>query len=37
MINWTATGPPFTAQSEEVTTEFVVNQTGQYFRIRQVP
>jgi hypothetical protein len=37
MINWTATGPPFTAQSEEITTEFVVNQTGQYFRIRQVP
>ena len=37
MINWTATGPPFTAQSEEITTEFVVNQTGQFFRIRQVP
>jgi hypothetical protein len=37
MINWTATRPPFTAQSEEITTEFVVNQTGQYFRIRQVP
>jgi hypothetical protein len=37
MINWTATGPSFTAQSEEITTEFVVNQTGQYFRIRQVP
>ena len=35
--NWTATGPQFTAQSEEITTEFVVNQTGQYFRIRQVP
>jgi hypothetical protein len=37
LINWTATGPQFTAQSEEITTEFVVNQTGQYFRIRQVP
>jgi hypothetical protein len=37
MINWTATGPQFTAQSEEITTEFVVNQTGQFFRIRQVP
>jgi hypothetical protein len=37
MINWTATGPPFTAQSEEITTEFIVSQTGQYFRIRQVP
>jgi Concanavalin A-like lectin/glucanases superfamily len=37
MVNWTATGPQFTAQSEEITIEFVVNQTGQFFRIRQVP
>jgi hypothetical protein len=37
MISWTPTGPQFTAQSELITTEFVVNQTGQYFRIRQVP
>jgi Concanavalin A-like lectin/glucanases superfamily len=37
MITWTTTGPPFTAQSEEVTTEFVVSQVGQFFRIRQVP
>jgi hypothetical protein len=37
MVSWTATGPQFTAQSEEITTEFVVNQTGQFFRIRQVP
>jgi len=37
LVNWTATAPPFTAQSEEITTEFVVNQPGQYFRIRQVP
>ena len=37
MINWTPTGPPFTAQSETITTEFVVSQTGQFFRIRQVP
>ena len=37
MINWTPTGPPFTAQSENITTEFVVSQTGQYFRIKQVP
>jgi hypothetical protein len=34
---WNATGPQFTAQSEDITTEFVVNQTGQYFRIREVP
>jgi hypothetical protein len=37
MVNWTATGPEFTAQSEYVTNEFIVNQTGQYFRIQQVP
>ncbi len=37
LVNWTATGPEFTAQSEYVTNEFIVNQTGQYFRIRQVP
>lgn len=37
MVNWTAAGPPFIAQSEEITTEFVVNQTRQFFRIRQVP
>jgi Concanavalin A-like lectin/glucanases superfamily len=37
MINWTATGPQFTAQSEVITNEFVVSQTGQFFRVRQVP
>jgi Concanavalin A-like lectin/glucanases superfamily len=37
MVNWTPTGPQFTAQSETITTEFVVSQTGQFFRIRQVP
>ena len=37
MISWTPTGPQFIAQSELITTEFVVNQTRQYFRIRQVP
>jgi hypothetical protein len=37
MVNWTATGPEFTAQSEYITNVFLVNQTGQYFRIRQVP
>jgi Lectin C-type domain. len=36
LITWTPTGPQFTALSEDITTEFVVNQTGQYFRIRQV-
>jgi hypothetical protein len=37
LVNWTATGPPFTAQSEDITTEFTVIQTGQFFRLRQVP
>ncbi|HEX3856354.1 MAG TPA: LamG-like jellyroll fold domain-containing protein, partial [Verrucomicrobiae bacterium] len=37
MVNWTPTGPQFTAQSETITTEFIVSQTGQFFRIRQVP
>jgi hypothetical protein len=37
MVNWSATGPSFTAQSESITTEFVVAQTRQYFRLRQVP
>ncbi len=37
LINWTAMEPQFTAQSDTITSEFVVSQTGQYFRIRQVP
>jgi len=37
LVNWTATGPEFTAQSESITNIFLVNQTGRYFRIRQVP
>jgi hypothetical protein len=37
LVNWAATGPEFTAQSEYITNIFLVNQTGQYFRIRQVP
>src|ERR1022692_51982 len=37
MINWIPTGPQFTAQSEVITNEFAVNQTGQFFRVRQVP
>ena len=37
MVNWTTTGPQFTAQSEVITNEFIVSQTGQFFRIRQVP
>jgi hypothetical protein len=37
MINWIPTGPQFTAQSEVITNEFAVNQTGEFFRVRQVP
>jgi hypothetical protein len=37
LVHWTATGPQFTAQSESVVSEFVINQVGQYFRVRQVP
>jgi hypothetical protein len=37
LVNWTAAGPPFRAQSEDITTEFVVSQTGRFFRLRQVP
>jgi hypothetical protein len=36
LVNWTATAPPFTAQSEQIITEFVVSQSPQFFRIRQV-
>lgn len=35
--SWTPTGPPFTAQSELIENEFVVEDTGQFFRIFEVP
>lgn len=37
LVNWTATGPQFTAQAETIVSEFDVDVTGRYFRIRQVP
>jgi hypothetical protein len=37
LVDWTATGPSFTADSETIVTEFVVDVTGRYFRIREVP
>jgi hypothetical protein len=37
LIIWAPTGPPFTADSEEITTEFVVDGGARYFRVRQVP
>jgi hypothetical protein len=34
---WTPTGDPFIAQSETLTKEFVVGETGQFFRLKPVP
>jgi hypothetical protein len=33
---WTATGDSFVAQSETLTKEFVVGETGQFFRLREI-
>ena len=37
LVNWSATGPSFTAVSENYTNEFVIGQTGSFFRLREVP
>jgi len=37
MIDWTATGPPYTATNETITAEFDLDLTGRFFRVRQVP
>lgn len=37
LVSWTPTGPSFTAISETMETEFDVNLTGQFFRLREVP
>ena len=37
LVAWMPTGPSFTAESETRTNEFFVAQTGQYFRLREVP
>lgn len=36
LVSWTPTGPSFTAQDETLVTEFVIEETGRFFRIRQV-
>ncbi len=36
-ITWTTVRPPFMAISETITEEFDVDDTGRFFRIRQVP
>ncbi|HNQ89967.1 MAG TPA: hypothetical protein PKM73_15205 [Verrucomicrobiota bacterium] len=37
LVTWTAAGSQFTATSETIVSEFDVDVTGRYFRIRQVP
>ena len=37
LTNWTPTGDPFTAQSETMTQEFLVNESGQFFRLTEIP
>jgi len=37
LATWTATGPPFTAESETMENEFDVDHTGRFFRLREVP
>ena len=37
LINWTATGPPFVAESETIVTGFDADATGRFFRISEVP
>lgn len=37
LVTWNVTGPPFTANSETIESEFDVNVTGRFFRLREVP
>ena len=37
MSNWGTTGPPFTATSETMESEFEVGGTSPFFRLREVP
>ena len=37
LVSWTAVGPQFTADSESIVSEFDVDVTGRYFRLREVP
>lgn len=36
LVTWTATGPPFIADSETIVSEFDVDLTGRFYRIYQV-
>jgi len=37
LVNWSAVGPQFTAESESIVNEFDVDLVGRYFRIHEVP
>jgi hypothetical protein len=37
LATWSPVGDPFVAQDDTVTQEFVVQETGRYFRINEVP
>lgn len=37
LVTWIATGAQFTADSETIVTEFAVDTTGRFFRLREVP
>ena len=37
LLSWSATGPSFTALSENYTNEFMIGETGAFFRLREVP
>ena len=37
LFTWSPTGPEFTAVSEILESEFDVNVTGRFFRLREIP
>ena len=37
LVTWNVTGPPFTAESETIESEFDIGLTGRFFRLREVP
>jgi hypothetical protein len=37
LATWTQVGAPFTAQTEVIVQEFDLSETGQYFRIHELP
>lgn len=37
LVNWVPTGPEFTADSESIVTEFLVDETSRFFRLKALP